>query len=132
MKPALRFDCCARFAPAIHGLFSTFSPEQACGREMLTSGSLQCLMFRRSAPSIGWYLVLLLLVGATVTNAQGAIGFVQMNTAVPQSAQSRIPVTFTQAQTASNLNVVVVGWNDSTTQITSVADSKGNISLLSG
>jgi hypothetical protein len=34
------------------------------------------------------------------------------------------------AQTAGNLNVVVVGWNDSTPQINSVTDSKGNAYVL--
>ena len=39
-------------------------------------------------------------------------------------------VTYTQAQLAGDLNVVVVGWNDSTAQIASVTDSKGNTYAL--
>ncbi len=35
-------------------------------------------------------------------------------------------VAFTGAQTAGDLNVVVVGWNDSTATVSSVTDSKGN------
>jgi hypothetical protein len=35
-------------------------------------------------------------------------------------------VTYPVAQTAGNLNVVIVGWNDTTAQISSVKDTKGN------
>jgi len=52
--------------------------------------------------------------------------FVQVNSATPQSAQTTVAVTFTAAQTVGNLNVVAVGWNDATTSVATVADSKGN------
>ena len=55
-----------------------------------------------------------------------AFGFVQVNSAVPQTPQTTVTVTYTQAQTSGNLNVVVVGWNDTTTQVSSVTDSQGN------
>jgi chitodextrinase len=55
------------------------------------------------------------------------ITFVQVNSATPQSASTTVTVPFTKAQTAGNLNVVVVGWNDSTSQVQSVVDSKGNV-----
>ena len=54
------------------------------------------------------------------------ISYVQGNYATPQSAQSSVPVTFTTAQTAGDLNVVVVGWNNSSATVSSVTDSKGN------
>jgi hypothetical protein len=58
--------------------------------------------------------------------ASGApIAFVQTNSATPASAQT-VTVIYTQAQTAGNLNVVVVGWNDSTSTISTVTDSVGN------
>jgi hypothetical protein len=41
-----------------------------------------------------------------------------------------VPVAFTSAQTAGNLNVVVVGWNDTTATVSSVTDSKGNAYTL--
>ena len=44
----------------------------------------------------------------------------------PQTPQATVPVTYKAAQTAGNLNVVIVGWNDSSTQVSSVTDSKGN------
>ena len=59
--------------------------------------------------------------------ASAAIAFVQQNSATPQSPQSSVPVTFTGAQTAGNLNVVVVGWNDSTAAVKAVTDSRGNV-----
>ena len=36
-----------------------------------------------------------------------------------------VTVTYTAAQTAGDLNVVIVGWNDTTAQISSVTDTKG-------
>ena len=56
----------------------------------------------------------------------GGIAFVQMNFAVPQTPQTSVAVTYTKAQKVNDLNVVVVGWNDSTAQISSVADAAGN------
>ncbi|MBV8376908.1 MAG: fibronectin type III domain-containing protein [Verrucomicrobia bacterium] len=52
--------------------------------------------------------------------------YVQGNYAVPQTTESTIPVPYTAVQTAGNLNVVIVGWNDSTAYVSSVTDSKGN------
>src|SRR4051812_47762315 len=59
--------------------------------------------------------------------AQSSIAFVQVNYATPQSAQTTVAVPFVAAQTAGNLNVVVVGWNDSTAQVQNVSDTKGNV-----
>src|SRR5262245_53642138 len=56
-----------------------------------------------------------------------APAFVQTNNAVPQSPQSIVPVTFTGAQTAGNLNVVAVGWYDTTSTVGSVTDSRGHV-----
>jgi YD repeat-containing protein len=54
-----------------------------------------------------------------------ALGFVQGNFASPNSGSS-ITVTFNSAQTAGNLNVVFVGWDDATSTIQSITDSAGN------
>ena len=62
--------------------------------------------------------------------ASSQISFVQVNAATPQSATSSVTVAFTKAQTAGNLNMVVVGWNDTTTTIQSVADNLGNPYVL--
>ncbi len=58
------------------------------------------------------------------------ISFVQVNAATPQSATSSVTVPFKVAQTAGNLNIVVVGWNDTTTTIQSVMDNLGNQYVL--
>jgi hypothetical protein len=52
--------------------------------------------------------------------------FVQGNYALHQTAPSTVTVAFRAAQTAGNLNVVVVGWNDTLARISAVTDSKGN------
>ena len=72
------------------------------------------------------------VIGTTLA-ATGTLGtpkFGQQNYATPQSAKSTVPVTFTSAQTAGNLNVVVVGWNDTTATVSSVTNSKGNVYTL--
>ena len=66
------------------------------------------------------------IASATTTGTTGGtIKFIQGNYAVPSSATT-VTVTFTAAQTAGNLNVVVVGWNDTTHTVSSVTDSSGN------
>ncbi len=65
---------------------------------------------------------------ATGTTAQAVTGtpaFVQQHYACPQSARSSVAVAYS-AQTAGNTNIVAVGWNDTTTSVTSVTDSFGN------
>ncbi len=56
--------------------------------------------------------------------------FVQVKSATPQTASGSVAVTFTLAQTAGNLNVVAVGWNDTTSTVSSVSDSLGNNYVL--
>jgi fibronectin type III domain protein len=41
-----------------------------------------------------------------------------------------VQVTYAEAQAAGNLNVVIVGWNDTTAQVSSITDSKGNVYQL--
>jgi IPT/TIG domain len=60
----------------------------------------------------------------------GTIRFVQVVAAVPQTGSMSVPVTFPVAQTAGNLNVVAVGWDDTASSITSVADNRGNVYTL--
>jgi hypothetical protein len=65
----------------------------------------------------------------TSTVAPPPITFVQVNSATPQTPQTTVTVPFKSAQTAGNLNVVVVGWNDSTAAVSNITDTKGNIYL---
>ncbi len=54
-----------------------------------------------------------------------SIAFAQASSAVPQQG-AQVTATFAKAQTAGDLNVVAIGWNDATAQIASVTDSIGN------
>jgi hypothetical protein len=65
-----------------------------------------------------------------VTAASPSLAFVQAAAATPQSPVSTVTVIYAAKQTAGNLNVVVVGWNDSTSAVNSVSDSLGNTYLL--
>jgi chitodextrinase len=62
-------------------------------------------------------------VGAS---AASVITYVQGNYATPQSAQTSVSLKFNAAQVGGDLNVVVVGWNDSSATVSSVSDSAGN------
>lgn len=68
--------------------------------------------------------------GFTYAAPATTITYVQGNYATPQTAQTSVPVTFTSAQTAGDLNVLVVGWNDTTATVSSVTDKSGNIYTL--
>jgi hypothetical protein len=63
-------------------------------------------------------------------NAAVAIAFGQVASATPQTPTVSVPVTFPGAQTAGDLNIVVVGWNDTTSAVQSVKDSAGNTYTL--
>src|SRR5258707_13310727 len=58
------------------------------------------------------------------------INFVQVNAATPQTPQVSVPVAYKGAQTAGNLNVVAVGWSDTTHTVASVKDTGGNNYVL--
>jgi len=85
-------------------------------------------------------------VSVVVTNSNGlsgtlANGFiynatpstiksVQVAAATPQTPMSAVSVTYPSAQTAGDLNVVVVGWNDTSSSVESVTDSHNNTYTL--
>jgi hypothetical protein len=62
----------------------------------------------------------------TVTSAPVPITFVQVNAATPQSNQTAVSVSYASAQTAGNTNILAIGWNNTTSTVTSVVDSAGN------
>jgi hypothetical protein len=66
--------------------------------------------------------------GSRDADAAGSVTptFVQKNAATPQVPQITVTVPYTAVQRAGDLNVVVVGWNDSIAQIVSVSDTTGN------
>jgi hypothetical protein len=60
------------------------------------------------------------------------VQFVQVASATPSSSAS-VSVPFGQSQGAGDLNVVIVGWNDTNASVQSVTDSAGNTySLAAG
>ena len=63
--------------------------------------------------------------GYTYAPAAG-ISFVQANSAQPSSPAATATISYTLAQTAGNLNVVIIGWADATATVQSVTDSAGN------
>jgi hypothetical protein len=62
----------------------------------------------------------------TVPVLMAAQTFVQANSNTTRTTTPSISVAFATAQTAGNLNVVVVGWADTTSTVHSVTDSNGN------
>jgi hypothetical protein len=56
----------------------------------------------------------------------GTISFVQVAAATPQTPSLTVTVTYPRAQTASNMNIVVVGWDNTTSGVNSVTDSAKN------
>jgi len=72
--------------------------------------------------------------GYTFTSSTGGgpIAFVQVNAATPQTPSASVTVAYPLAQTAGNLNIVVVGWNDNTSTLNSVSDSRSNSYVQAG
>ncbi|MGA8294935.1 MAG: hypothetical protein WB820_21120, partial [Rhodoplanes sp.] len=61
-----------------------------------------------------------------VVTTSAPLAFVQVNAATPQTDQSTVSVTYTSAQVAGDTNILAIGWNNTTSNITSVTDSAGN------
>lgn len=80
------------------------------------------------------HLLLLLSCCLTLTLGKSTwastINYVQGNYATPQTAKSTVSVKYKSVQTAGDLNVVVVGWNNSTAKVNAISDSIGNTYLL--
>ena len=55
-----------------------------------------------------------------------AVSFIQVNSSTPQTPTATVTVSYKGAQTPGDLNVVVVGWNDTKATVQSVKDSTGN------
>ena len=72
-------------------------------------------------------VVLVICPLRAVAQTPAPINFIQGNYSVPQTPQAAVTVAYPALQSAGNLNVVVVGWNDATATVSSVTDSKGNL-----
>jgi fibronectin type 3 domain-containing protein len=66
-------------------------------------------------------------VGSSVATQTGiaSIAYVQSSSQVPDTGAA-VSVTFPSAQTAGDLNIVIVGWSDSSSSVQSISDSVGN------
>ncbi len=95
-------------------------------KKLLADGSFTDNRIVRLAPLA--FLILVSWVRPAISF--GAITYVQGNSATPQTSQTSVSVTFDSAQTAADLNVVVVGWNNSTATVSAVTDSRGNTYAL--
>jgi chitodextrinase len=62
-----------------------------------------------------------------VTTHAPAPSFVQQSYATPQSPQSVVSASYPGAQTAGDTNIVAIGWNDTTSSVTTVTDRAGNV-----
>jgi hypothetical protein len=72
----------------------------------------------------------LALAAPTPTPTPAPLTFVQGTYATPQSPLTSVTLPFGAAQKAGDLNAVIVGWNDATTHLSSLTDSKGNLYQL--
>lgn len=70
------------------------------------------------------------LVPAQGSQGTSTIAFVQGNYSAPWNPQSTMTIPYPKAQSAGDLNVIVVGWNDSKAVVKSVTDSRGNAYTL--
>ena len=62
----------------------------------------------------------------TIPPPPNGVTLEQTNYETPTGTATTVPVAFPLAQAAGNLNIVVVGWNDTSAAVSSVADSRGN------
>jgi hypothetical protein len=63
----------------------------------------------------------------TPTPTPATVAYVQGNYAVPSTPQTEVTLPYTLPQVRGDLNVIVVGWADSTAQVNSLKDSMGNV-----
>jgi hypothetical protein len=67
---------------------------------------------------------------ATFSTAPTPLAFVQVAASTPQSPASSVTTSYPQSQIAGDLDVVVVGWNDTTSTITGITDTAGNTYVM--
>jgi hypothetical protein len=80
--------------------------------------------FRHASLQICLTVVLALLLVPALAFGQAFVQVADGGSAPPQAVS--VNVTFTNPQAAGDLNVVVAGWSDTTSAVTSVVDSNGN------
>jgi hypothetical protein len=73
-----------------------------------------------------WFWIFLLGAGLIAQTLSAAPKYVQSTSAVPQTPQRTVTVPFPGAQAVGDLNVVILGWNDTASVVNSVTDRVGN------
>lgn len=68
----------------------------------------------------------LVVYGLNPPPSSNSNNFVQVAAAVPQSPTNSVQVSYPCTESKGDLNVVAVGWSDSTSSVSSVSDSQGN------
>src|ERR1035438_5170828 len=66
--------------------------------------------------------------GFTYT-ATGTISFIQVASATPQTKTTTVSATYPAAQTAGDLNIVAVGWNDTTSTVQVFPRRPGDVQM---
>jgi hypothetical protein len=91
-------------------------PSHASGRSPISAHTsvIPRAVLRPRSTGLFCVLAVLLAVAASGLVHAASIAFVQRNYATPQTPVAVVSVAFTAAQSTGNLNVVVVGWNDTT------------------
>src|SRR5215831_10125439 len=80
---------------------------------------------RKSAASL-LALAALVALCQSLPQSEAQPLFVQQAYSCPQSPQNEVAVDYASPQTAGNLNILAIGWNDQGASITNVTDSAGN------
>jgi chitodextrinase len=62
-----------------------------------------------------------------VSTAPPGPAFVQQGYVTPQTPQSLVTATYADAEAAGDTNIVAIGWNDTTSVVTSVTNTAGNL-----
>jgi hypothetical protein len=79
------------------------------------------LLNSSGVPSVAKFVQL-----GTGGSSPSGINFVQQNFALSNPSAASLTVAYGSAQTVGNLNIVAVGWNDTSASVSSVVDSRGN------
>ena len=66
----------------------------------------------------------------TLASTTATISYVQGSYATPQTPQATVSVTFAKPQAAGDLNVIAVGWGDTSALVNAVTDKSGNTYTL--
>ncbi len=64
--------------------------------------------------------------GFTYALGSGPINYIQRGGTVTNVSSTTIPATMPDLQTAGDLNVVIIGWADATTTVSTMTDTEGN------